>query len=96
MKVTYDPEFYDQIKKLNIRIRKSLREKILLFSKNPKNPLLNNHSLKREYAGYRSINITADCRAIYEEINKPDQEEPTAYFIKIGTHDQLYIKRTTE
>ncbi len=92
MKVTYDPEFYNRIKKLNVRIRKNLRERILLFSKRPNDPLLNNHPLEREYEGLRSIDITADCRAIYEEINEPDQEQ-TAYFVKIGTHDQLYTKK---
>ena len=88
MKIQYDPDFLKTLKKVNIRIRKSLRKRIEIFLKNPSDPELNNHKLKDEYKEYRSIDITADYRAIYEEINKDD--EPIAYFFLIGTHEQLY------
>ena len=90
MTVRYSPLFFKTLKKLDVKIRKSFKEKILLFSKNSNDPQLNNHPLKREYQGLRSIDITADFRAIYEE--KHDGKEETAYFVLIGTHDELYGK----
>ena len=66
MKRRYDPAFIKALKKTDIRIRKSFKEKIVIFAKNPYDPNLNNHKLKLEYEGYCSIDITADYRAIYE------------------------------
>lgn len=88
MKVFYDPAFYEKLKKVDVRTLKSVKEKLLAFSKNPNDLQLNNHELKREYEGYRSIDITADWRAIYKEIRERD--ENIAYFVLLGTHDQLY------
>jgi addiction module RelE/StbE family toxin len=88
MNIVYDPAFLEKLKKADIKIRKSFKEKIILFSQNPQYPQLNNHSLKKEYKGYRSINITADLRAIYKEIE--EGEEMIAYFVLLGTHKELY------
>ena len=90
MIIKYSFLFLKTLKKLEVRIRKSYKEKILLFSKNPNDPQLDNHPLKREYQGLRSIDITADFRAIYE--TKHEGEKETAYFVIIGTHKQLYRK----
>lgn len=51
----------------------------------PFHEILNNHSLKGKYKGYRSINISGDYRAIYSLI-----KEDTAYFIALDTHSSLY------
>ncbi|MEK7617094.1 MAG: type II toxin-antitoxin system mRNA interferase toxin, RelE/StbE family [Patescibacteria group bacterium] len=88
MIVKYDTLFIERFKKLDVRIRKSLKEKIAIFQENPFDPQLNNHPLKDEYVGYRSIDVTADYRAIYEEMN--ELGEPVAYFVAIGTHPELY------
>lgn len=88
MKVALDPGFYKKLKKVDVKIGKSVRGRICLFSKNPQNPQLNNHPLKREYHGFRSIDITADYRAIYKEIR--EGKEVIAYFVAIGTHKDLY------
>ena len=93
MKRRYDPTFVKALKRTDIRIRKSFKEAVVIFAKNPYDPILNNHELRREYEGYRSINITTDWRAIYEEINEGD--EPIAYFFLIGTHEQLFNKTPT-
>ena len=90
MIISYSPVFFKTLKKLDVKVRKSFKEQILLFAKNPNDPALNNHSLKREYQGLRSIDITADWRAIYDE--KQEGEEETAYFVLIGTHKELYEK----
>lgn len=92
MNVQYDPDLLKKLKKVDVRIRKNFFEKITLFETNHQNPVLNNHALKREYLGYRSIDVTADWRAIYEEV--PTSEgAPFAYFIIIGTHDELYNRK---
>ncbi len=88
MKIFYDPAFLDKLKKVDVGIRKSVKERILIFSDNPNHPQLNNHPLGREYVGYRSINITADYRALYKEVQIGD--ETIAYFVLMGTHEELY------
>jgi len=88
MTVKYSPAFFKKLKKVDVRIRKNVKEKILLFSKNPSDPQLNNHLLKREYKGHRSINITADWRALYRDLR--EGEDNVAYFVALGTHRELY------
>lgn len=88
MIIRYSPSFIEKLKKGDVRIRKSLKERILLFSKNPLDPQLRDHPLKEEFEGYRSINITSDWRAIYQEIQEGN--EVIAYFIALGPHGQLY------
>lgn len=88
MNVELDPDFVKQLKKLDVKIRKSFKERIIKFSKNPQDPQLNDHSLKKAWHGHRSIDVTADWRAIYREIRK--REETIAYFVAIGTHKDLY------
>lgn len=88
MKIIYDPVIISTLKKQNVRIRKNFKERILLFSKDPHNLQLNNHALREKYAGYRSIDITANYRAIYKIRQR--EGEIIAYFTEIGTHEQLY------
>ncbi len=88
MKGKLDPDLLKKLKKLDVRIRNRFKEKILLFSKNPNDPELNNHSLKREYQGLRSIDITNDYRVVYEEMTIG--ENTVAYFSLLGTHKELY------
>ena len=88
MKVVYDPLFVKRVKRLNVRVRKNIKIRLLLFSRDPNNPELNNHELSRKWVGYRSIDITSDYRAIFEEVEiKGDK---VAYFVTIGTHKELY------
>ncbi|VVB91010.1 Bacterial toxin of type II toxin-antitoxin system, YafQ [uncultured archaeon] len=89
MTVQYDPALLKKLKKLNVRTRNRFFERIKIFEKNHQEPILNNHALKRDYEGYRSIDITNDYRAIYEEVAS-GEDEPVAYFIAIGTHKELF------
>ncbi len=59
-----------------------------IFQLNPTDPILDNHPLERELTGYRSIDITADYRAVFEELQ--GGEEKICYFFLIGTHKELY------
>lgn len=90
MKAVFDPAFYRMLKKVDVRIQKQVKERMLLFSKNSNDPQLNNHALQRRWKDYRSIDITADWRAIYKE--RELDEEIIAYFVALGTHKQLYRK----
>lgn len=90
MNVALDSDFLKKFKKVNVRIKKSFKERILLFSENHSHPQLNNHALRDEYEGYRSIDISSDWRAVYKETQIG--EETVAYFVELGTHDQLYKK----
>jgi mRNA-degrading endonuclease YafQ of YafQ-DinJ toxin-antitoxin module len=88
MIVQHDPAIFEKLKKVDIRIRKSFYQKIAVFEKNPSDPSLNNHQLKDPYEGLRSIDITNDYRAVYEEV--PSGNEMVAYFSLLGTHKELY------
>ena len=90
MKVQYAPKFLKKLKQLDVRIRKSFKEQLTIFIKDPFYAQLGNHELRDPYEGCRSIDITANYRAIYKEI--VEEEELIAYFIEIGTHPELYEK----
>lgn len=82
MIVKYSRSFIAKLKKADVRIRKSFKQRIDIFLRNPHDLQLNNHSLRDEWEGY-------DWRAIYEEV-QIGEEEPFAYFTSFGTHSQLY------
>ncbi len=88
MKVRFSKEFIKKYKKANVRIRKRVDKQILTFESNPNDPGLRNHPLHNEWLGYRSIDITNDYRAIYEEVEAG--EDVSAYFVDLGTHKELY------
>ena len=88
MKVKYSPELIKTLNRKDVRIRKSFKERILVFSKNPNDLRLNNHPLHEPYQDRRSIDITGDYRAHYKEIQ--EGEKTVAYFVSLGTHEELY------
>ncbi|MBU1000352.1 type II toxin-antitoxin system mRNA interferase toxin, RelE/StbE family [Patescibacteria group bacterium] len=88
MIVKYTGNFLKQLKKSNIRIRKAFKQRLLLFVKDTNDLELNNHPLQKDYAGYKSIDITAEYRAIYKEVIQKD--DTYIYFAAFGTHNQLY------
>ena len=89
MIIKYTNDFLRHLKKQKVVIRKSFKIALEEFVKNPNSLQLNNHKLKREWEGFRSINITADFRAIYKEVVYSDGES-IIYFVAIGMHEQLY------
>jgi len=84
MTIAYTKVFIKQAKKLSPELRQQLQDCIALFSKNPLNPILRNHTLKGKYKDYQSINITGDVRALYLQV------DDKTIFSAIGTHSQLY------
>ena len=84
MKIKLHKNFDKNYKKLSEGQKRKFKERRDLFLQDKFNPILNNHSLKGEYLGYRSINITGDLRAIF----KLAGEEAT--FVAIDSHSKLY------
>jgi addiction module RelE/StbE family toxin len=85
MTIRYLPKFKKQYKKLPKKIQDQFDEKIQLFSIDPTLPMLKVHPLKGNYAGYWSMNVNGDVRALY--IMDGDS---IVIFGLIGTHSQLY------
>ncbi len=84
MTISYSKNFIKQSKKLDKSTRQHLLKRIKLFSENPLDSQLNNHPLKGKYKTYRSINVTADFKALY--LTQDDH----IIFDIVGTHSQLY------
>lgn len=85
MKIDFHRQFRKKYKKLSKDEKVKFEERLGLFVSDPNHPLLNNHQLHGKFKIYRSINITGDLRAHYEEI-----DTGTILFITIGTHPELY------
>ncbi|MEK7185097.1 MAG: type II toxin-antitoxin system mRNA interferase toxin, RelE/StbE family [Patescibacteria group bacterium] len=82
--------FEKQFRKLSKKIKDRALEKLRLFTTNPRDRHLNNHHLAGEWTGYRSIDITADIRAVYKEMNKDKDGTNIVRFDSIGSHSELY------
>ena len=88
MRVRFSPEFISKLKASDVKVRNQFKRKVILFCRNPNEAILRNHGLKKDWIGYRSIDITKDWRAIYTE--KVEGKSVVAYFVAIGTHKELY------
>ena len=77
--------FKKQLAKMPKKYQEQFSKKLDIFFENPSNPVLNNHQLNGELKNLRSINISGDIRAIYEQINKN-----TVLFLSIASHSKLY------
>ena len=78
-------DFKKDLYKLPQKQREQFYERLLIFSKNPLEPILNNHQLHGKHKNARSINVTGDIRAIYEQVS-----ENRVLFLKIDNHNNLY------
>lgn len=86
MQIEYSRRFVKELRKAPLKIQIAFRDRLTLFIENRNFSILNNHSLVGEIKNCRSINITGDWRAIYEELENGD----VIFFIMLGTHSQLY------
>ena len=85
MKILFHKSFIKQYEKLPQKVQKQLRERNKLLRSDPHNRLLNIHKLHGKRAGYFSVNVTSDFRALFVK-----EGEDTILFREIGTHSQLY------
>jgi addiction module RelE/StbE family toxin len=92
-RVLLSRDFIKLYKKADVRLKKSIDEKLRLFVKNPFELGLDNHPLRDEWEGHRSIDITTDYRAIYKEVR--EGEKIKALFKAFGTHKELYRKQSS-
>lgn len=74
-----------EIHKQDKKLTEKLQKQILLFESNPKHPSLRVHKLTGKFKERWSISITRNVRMVYVQVN-----EDIAYFVAIGTHDQVY------
>ena len=84
MKVIYHRIFKKKFKRLPTNIQIAFARRQALFKANQTHPILNNHDVDQAYPGCRSINITGDWRAIFQD------QGDKIIFITIGTHSELY------
>ena len=84
MKIKLHKNFLKQYQRLRENEKKKFKSRRDLFLQDEFNPVLNNHSLKGKYQGYRSINVTGDLRAIYKK------NSAEIMFAAIDSHSNLY------
>ncbi len=85
MIIQYLPRFKKQYAKLPASFQRQFDERIRLFVVDPADPRLRVHPLKGKFAGYWSMNVNGDIRALY--VMKGDS---IVIFALIGTHSELY------
>jgi len=87
MQIKYSKEFKKNYKKrvaVSLHVKKRFQERVELFSKNSRDPVLHDHQLKGAYKELRAFSITGDMRVVYRI------EKNTMVFLDIGTHNQVY------
>lgn len=70
----------------NPSLDKRFEERFNLFLKDSSDPILKDHALSGKLKGLRAFWVTGNIRAVYYI------KDETAYFIDIGTHNQVYGK----
>ncbi len=85
MQYSTSKKFDKQFSKLTKSIKVKAIIRLEIFIQDPFETILNNHPLNSKFSDCRSINITADIRAVYKTI-----EKDLVYFVAIGSHSELY------
>lgn len=88
MRLKFSPEILKDLKKIkqkNKKLSERIQKQLYLFSVNPKHPSLRTHKLNADMSNLWSISITMSIRMVYRLLS-----EDQAYFIKIGTHREVY------
>lgn len=85
MRFRYLPKFKKQFKKLPPKLQDRFQERLVLFVQEPTSLVLRIHPLTGKYAGYWSLDVSGDLRALFLR-----RGEEVIIFALIGTHSQLY------
>ena len=83
--IDFTKSFVKRFKKLRSVQKERFYERLELFKRNPHDRRLRDHALKGEYAGFRSIDIEGDLRALYYV-----DSDRLVIFAFVGSHSQLY------
>ena len=89
MKVFYHKTFRKNFKKRishKPNLINKFKERFKLFLQDPSNQFLKDHKLVGRKKDYRAFSITGDIRVVYYV------REEIAYFVDVGTHNQVYGK----
>jgi len=90
MKAKFSPfvqKTITQIYKRDKKLAEKIQRQILLFESNPRHPSLRLHKLSGTFNNMWSLSVTLSIRMVYRLLSKE-----TAYFVDIGTHDEVYRK----
>lgn len=85
MLIQYTSKFKKQYKKLPKNVRDQFDTRLKLFVIDSTNKMLRVHPLLGKYAGYWSMNVNGDVRALYRK-----DGENVIIFALIGSHSTLY------
>ena len=72
--------------KLSHKLQLKADDALKVFINNPYEKSLNNHALKGQLKGLRSLDVTGDLRILFKEKNG----YITVVLITMGSHSQLY------
>jgi addiction module RelE/StbE family toxin len=87
MKINYHRDFKKNFRKRispHENLVKRFEERLKLFLKDPKNPILQDHALVGKRINLRAFSVTGDIRVVY--LIKGNE----LYLLDIGTHSQVY------
>lgn len=90
MNAKFSPSVQRELKKIykkDSKLTNRIEKQIALFEENPKHPSLRTHKLSGAMDNMWSISITMNIRMAYILLDRN-----SALFVKIGTHDEVYVK----
>jgi addiction module RelE/StbE family toxin len=90
MRIKFAPEVVEalgKIKKKDLQLTHRIQKQLIIFASNPRHPSLRVHKLSGNFKNRWSISITNSVRMVYLLV-----DDDVAYFVAIGTHDQVYKK----
>lgn len=90
MKIRFSKDFaklLDKIRNKDKKLTDKINKQLKLFVKEPRHPSLKTHKLTGKLKNRWSISVSRSLRMIYVLL-KSDE----AYFIALGTHDEVYKK----
>jgi addiction module RelE/StbE family toxin len=83
MQIEYLPHFARQYKKLSHEIKGKAKIQEVIFRKDPFDSRLKTHKLSGRLKDFYSFSVTHSYRIVFELA----EDQATAYFHEIGTHD---------
>ena len=88
LRVDFAKKFNTQLEQVPTEFQIAFSEALELFLDDTNQPNLRNHALREKFAGYRSIDVTDDWRALFKVRTSKTQTVITFHIL--GTHTQLY------